>query len=192
MYLDSLILIFVLILNEIISKFLDSKMKCNSTSLEDILHKTLPNLVKYEKLIDVYPVLIFIVMCILIKTYDKIEEINFSKVIRGFSFMYFTRIIMYSSTILPSPICQKNSQNRSLGGCQDCIFSGHVGASLILSYLIYKIIPTSLTMYTLIGLEIIYSLFVIATRSHYTIDVMIAWLVVFVIIQQVIERKYNE
>ena len=94
------------------------------------------------------------------------------------AFFLFWRLLLCSVTILPSSIC-KIKKAEAIGGCHDCIFSGHSSISLLLSYYIFKCFPDDVTKYSLLLYNVICGVAIIATRNHYTIDVLVAWLAVF-------------
>lgn len=149
--------------------------KCEKP-LYDFLHKVIPNLKRYELLIDLVPILLGVAMLYLYM-YDNLDEKLIRDAIVYYSTLMIIRALVYSSTILPSPTCSKGQQNATTGGCHDCIYSGHTVATLILAYSLYQHNPdylAALVVYCILG-----SLLIIGTRSHYTVDVIIAYIVVY-------------
>jgi hypothetical protein len=150
--------------------------------LEDILFQTLPDLRKHERLIDLVPIpLTALLVFICIKEPNKLD---FKLLIRSIWIICFSKMIMARSTILPSSICDGKRKVFALGGCHDCIFSGHVATTLVYLYSLYKIFPNEHLKYIFLLFAILYSLFVISTRSHYTIDVIVAWMVAYLLIDK--------
>lgn len=148
--------------------------------LYDILHQVIPNLKRYERLIDLVPVLLGIAVLYLYM-YDNLDERLIRDTIMNFSILMIVRAVFFSVTILPSPICTKKNKTLAIGGCHDCIFSGHTILMLLLAYSLYKHNPdyqTALMAYCILG-----SLLVIGTRSHYTIDVIVAYFAVYVFLK---------
>ena len=79
------------------------------------------------------------------------------------------------STILPKhKICNETIGIRSLllGGCYDKIFSGHTSFTLLLTLLYYREHIINLPL--LLGINAANILAILATRSHYTVDVLLA------------------
>lgn len=176
---DSLILIGVIGLNELNTKWVDKQgEKTCQKPLFDVLHESLPNLSEYEKMIDLFPAFLgFIVLCIVL---TQNPLLNITVLLRQLWIVILLRIIMCRMTIFPSPICNNSRKSQAIGGCHDCMFSGHTSLTLLIAYHIYKCFPS--TKYVLLSYCIICSLFIIVSRSHYTIDVVVAWLVVYSII----------
>jgi hypothetical protein len=171
-----------LTLSAILSKVAEKKVeeeakKSSQVSLRDFVHETFPNLSKYEQCIDVLPiVLAFVTLWIAVQ---KHPSLNLSEMIQNIAIILFFRTVMTSVTILPSPICTIR-KSYAIGGCNDCIFSGHTALTLVFAYYIAKCYPRktkSLLMYSLLT-----SLLIIITRSHYTIDVIVAWFVVYAVV----------
>ena len=144
--------------------------------LYDVIHSLTPNLSRFEAIIDLFPIIIGIYTF-----YTMLKnKANISALIRSIAIIYILRAITTRVTILPSPICEKLKVVSAVGGCYDCIFSGHTALMLIFAYYIYKQNPKHkpyLIAYCILG-----SVFIIVTRSHYTIDVLVAWIVVYAII----------
>ena len=93
------------------------------------------------------------------------------------SIVQFFRSICSASTILP-PLKHYNDKYR-LGGINgngtEYIFSGHAAYSAISAIYLYNkniIGPFSLIIYNIIS-----QLSIIITRNHYTVDVVLAWII---------------
>jgi len=143
----------------------------------DILHKLLPDLSHNEWIVNYLAVASLIPLIL-----------NFSKelVITFIGFMiviYLIRDITINLTILPkqSNCKMKKKEEFTLydhvvGICYDKIFSGHFSLTLMLTLLYYSYgIITNIPL--LVGWNIINGLSIISTRSHYTIDVVMAFFV---------------
>jgi len=115
------------------------------------------------------------------------------------SLILFFRVIMFSSTILPSinvnchikkkKIYKKPfstlifdfiTQKYNIGYCNDYIFSGHNAIYLLLTLMIlyYKLLPYTVSI-LLCSSTILFSLFTIMCRNHYTIDIILAYFITF-------------
>ena len=176
-----------LVSSVICSKLSQSKVDsfgCNIKQTEplfDMVHNSFPNLSHYEKVIDYLPLILGAFVFILAVT--KHPELKLDKLFRTVALVIFLRSLTTVVTVLPSPICGMKKVE-AIGGCHDCIFSGHTSMTLIFSYFIYLCIPDLKEL--LIGYSILTSFFIIVTRSHYTIDVIVAWIVVYAIIKSVV------
>ena len=139
----------------------------------DVFHEILPNYEKYEFIGNIYITIVF--LFVLFKQ-SKTVSIVFDLI----SFIipiYFIRSILTLITVLPkSSECIYNPKLAFInGGCYDKIFSGHSAFLFILTLLLnkYKII----NFVTLIILNIINVSIILLTRTHYTIDVIVSFLV---------------
>jgi hypothetical protein len=95
--------------------------------------------------------------------------------IAKFTIIMFIRAFTIISTILPKhQVCSDTFDVRSyfLGGCYDKIFSGHTSFMLLLTLLYYR--EHIINEFSLIGINSINILLILATRSHYTVDILLA------------------
>ena len=141
----------------------------------DIGHKYLPNIEPYMYLINLnilfivywlfhvpfildYFILLFIIYCI--------------------------RSVTIQLTVLPKMKNCKHNFNLN-GFCYDKIFSGHVAFLFLFTLFLlqYKFI----SFISLFIINVLYGLLIIATRSHYTIDVVVSLLVSLFVFQN---RKF--
>lgn len=134
----------------------------------DIAHKYIPDLRKYQVYNHIFT---FALLIPLLKNVSVLEEY-----VSYWVPLFFVRSIFNIVTILPKNKCccvDNTKQFAFVGGCYDKVFSGHF-ASVLLSMLLYhkyKWIPmsTSVALLSLNGLGIL------LTRSHYTIDLLVAF-----------------
>lgn len=136
--------------------------------LPDVMHWLLPDIKDFESWVDAIPLIPAIASLFYLSTTEL------SHLISCHALMLLCRCIAFSVTILPSPVCTSTSfVPMAIGGCHDCIFSGH-SASTVLTLARLASIPGSTSSF--IQLCILYTfsgaLFILATRSHYTIDVL--------------------
>ena len=102
------------------------------------------------------------------------------------------RSILISVTILPGHSkCENSNYSISyLGGCYDKILSGHTSLVFLASLLLnkYKL----LSLHSLILINLLNSILLLSTRAHYTIDILLGYLVTGIIFQNNINIfKYN-
>jgi hypothetical protein len=138
----------------------------------DIGHKYLPNLSQYEFISNYYMVLfIIIVACLPILN----EFIGYIIPI------YILRLIIIHLTILPKyKECNIDVKNL-FGGCYDKIFSGHFATIFLISLLLWKHKYISFILVCIIN--IISALLILVTRSHYTIDIVVAFFITLFVYQ---------
>ena len=139
----------------------------------DIGHKYLPNLTKYEYISHLY-VLFFSIFFLLP---------NIFKEFVGFIIpIFLIRLITIHLTILPkNEECNIDNEFKVFGGCYDKIFSGHFSVVFLITLLLQKHKYISL-LWAFI-LNIINILLILTTRSHYIIDIVVAFFVTLFIYQ---------
>lgn len=115
---------------------------------------------------------------------------DISREFYGYIFVvYLTRYFINVLTILPKHKSCDDSKltitNFINGHCYDKIFSGHFASTVLLGYLLYshKVLGPS----AIIGLNILNAVLIIMLRWHYTIDLVVAFLVVTVVYQNKIK-----
>ena len=84
--------------------------------------------------------------------------------------MYFFRLLTTYVTSLPAPP-GKECKSGVLAQCNDFIFSGHTTFNIVTSYFIGAPVWPVWPMITSVG--------TVASREHYTVDVLLAWLIFF-------------
>lgn len=76
------------------------------------------------------------------------------------------------------------------GHCNDKIFSGHVGLSILLLLISYKFnLISNKSLYFYIPYLILYSFYTIASKNHYTVDVILSYLIVIPIFKLIQNNK---
>lgn len=158
--------------SEIFYENIKSKQKLK---VYDIIHHNLPSLRSLTLLSDILPyILITIIFFIDLKIFYNIL---------GFLITIFVaRMIIIHLTILPKDK-KCNIQNSSVynGGCYDKVYSGHFATIFICLLTLYM--NKYINLFTLLFLSIIFALLIITSRSHYTIDVVVAFLIVIIVYQ---------
>lgn len=144
----------------------------------DLGHKYLPNwhdMVIPKVLMDILPVLPLLFGWKVIYTFLGYVPI-----------LFMIRWITTLVTILPKyKKCDDSKFGISsglFGHCYDKIFSGHFAVSVLLSCIVYSRGIIS-NLWFLIIYNFLLAFLIIATRAHYTIDIIVSIFVVFVIFQ---------
>lgn len=164
-----------------VDSYYNKRISDNKTTPQvfDIAHKYLPDL-HYVEWIHHLTFIFLIPMFfypVIYKEYSSYWLILF--IIRSF---------MIVVTVLPKykNCSTKNEDNNKIyklltGGCYDKIFSGHFASILLatLLYLKYGLININ----NLIFINIINAFLILATRSHYTIDILVAIFVTLFVYQ---------
>ena len=171
-------LLHILSTNYLIKKELI--LKNNYRSLDDIIFNNTPNLHNYEYIVNIF------ILFLCLPLFYKIKIKNFITIFKYFSISTILRTITSCSTILPSITeCRINNNNKNnisnylIGHCNDKIFSGHTSFMIILFYVIYKNNLIKYKYLSIYGSTIfINSLFIIITRAHYTVDVILAYIII--------------
>jgi len=143
--------------------------KGHNYPLFDLLHENLPNLDKYHSIVDIFA---FCSLASLFFVSSKEITVEF---ITKLIVIMFIRSITIATTILPKNYnCDDTLNFRSffLGGCYDKIFSGHTATTLLLTLIYYR--EHIINLETLVGINLVNMFFIIATRAHYTVDVLLS------------------
>ena len=165
----------------------------NEFPLPDYLHSFLPTLPR--KFVDA-PIFLGLILklCFLWFLPPEEKKAYFLESSLFHLMLSLTRFIFYRATPLPSLKNEKEKEKvrarvqkrgllgNSFGGIRDLMFSGHVSSALMQAILMYKYAPGSIFVslaFSLVGIQAFLS---IATRSHYTIDVLVAFLVPLVLV----------
>ena len=137
----------------------------------DISHHLLPNLESYAYIPNVY---LGLFILYLITSSFVVEFIGFMVPI------LIARMILMHLTVLPK------TDNACMGtdiwgGCYDKIFSGHFSIVFLITLLLWK--RNRLSMPIMVCLNGINAFFILATRAHYTIDIVVSILVTLYVVQ---------
>ena len=136
-------------------------------------------MVKYHFLDD-----ILVSLPLLFTIYYKI---NFSDFLFMLTIIYVLREITTSITLLPpTPFCFERSKAKLIeskwitkisGNCNETIFSGHTTLMLLVFLFILPKIKSNILKIFIYIYAIVTSLIIISLRSHYSIDVILAWII---------------
>jgi hypothetical protein len=163
-----------------------SNKNCNQ--IYDIIQNNTPDYSIYNYNYDKnWYLLVFILLIIL--NFKSISYTFYNEFLYKFLIIILIRALVIPLTILPKNCkCQvttdSNGQldlfNKTIGGgCYDKIFSGHFSFSLLLTLLLlkYNILQGSIGIMFAIITNLLHLFILTMTRSHYTIDIVMAFFV---------------
>jgi hypothetical protein len=163
-----------------IIKFLISSLLCvttakfiknDNTKIIDIVHNNF-KIVNYHYISD------FLVFSQVLFGFIKLQLYTIKEIFLIMSVIQVLRSICAISTVLP-PL--KNYRDKiRFGGINgygtEYIFSGHASYSAIFSLYLYS--ENILGFYTLFLYNCISQFLIVVSRNHYTVDVLLAWIIV--------------
>lgn len=172
-------------IENIANNYYNLREKNNKTTpkVYDIAHKYLPNLNKYNTIHHIITI-IFVLPILL--------DFNILQEFLGYFIVIFViRLITILVTILPKyKECKYNGKtlfHGVFGGCYDKIFSGHFASVFLATLLYFKY--GWIKMPTLILINFINSIGILLSRSHYTIDLIVAFFVTLFVYQNDLRIK---
>lgn len=181
-----ILLILLLIARFAAIKFINSD-RVSKNYIHDVCHSILPTM-KITKLkrifYDLYtlmPILLVFAMAIYYGKYRLATEFTAMLLI-----LNLLRPLFYVITVIPDPQ-EKHEENKInsnlydilVGSCKDMIFSGHVSNSFL--GLLYLMKYFNLSFIFVILHQAILILWMLCQRRHYTIDIVIAYLVTILV-----------
>lgn len=140
-----------------------------SYKIHDLLHSILPDLHDYHIFVDIIGSIAVIPALFYFNQELTVEFLT------KFLIIMLIRAFTIVSTVLPKyERCDTRFELRNfiLGGCYDKIFSGHTSFILLLTLMYYR--EHIINLPSLYGINLLNMLAIIATRSHYTVDVILA------------------
>ena len=143
----------------------------------DLVHESTPDLHRYEGWVNAIPFLILLSFFFLQNGFSLAKEFT-SKLILIWVLRAFTLV----TTILPKhEKCTRRWtwQNCFKGQCYDKVFSGHTSFVFLACLLFYR--EGVLPFWGLIAILALEIGLILLTRSHYTVDVLIALLITYVV-----------
>lgn len=149
--------------------------KENYKRVQDFFHDMFPHYAQFEYVPD-------IISCSLI-AYLALMKFNLIYQLSGFIFtLVILRQLVIQMTILPkNEICNIKHSSVLRGGCYDKIFSGHFGITFLTTLILYD--NRLINKFFAIVINVVNALFMLLSRCHYTIDIIVSILVVVVIYQ---------
>ena len=139
----------------------------------DISHKYLPDLENYQYISNIFLLFSFISF---IKPFILIEFIGFIIPI------LIIRSITIHLTILPkTKNCDITNSIKIFGSCYDKIFSGHFSLVFLITLLLWK--HKYISILWVIFINLFNGLLILATRAHYTIDIIVSFFITLFVFQ---------
>lgn len=162
-----------------------NKRKINP-KVYDISHRYLPDYSKYKKIHigDLYLFLATLIPFLFTKTSKP-----FVSFLSYYLLIILIRCITINLTILPKNRSDEYIKYDIINGCYDKIFSGHF-ATLLLATLIFYKYNIIKNISILIILNIINVLIILCTRSHYSIDIFVSFVVTMLLFTNNINLEY--
>ena len=151
----------VFLFTNICTYFRNKQIKTNlnpDLKLKDIFEFI--DLSEYKKICDIFPLL-----CLLCVS-------DYEKYIHCHAILLFLRFICFNVTVIPPPMHLEVRYSFGIPNYQyDLIFSGHTMTCVLAIFCVSNVY----TYYATILISILCSIAVIATKEHYTVDVIVAW-----------------
>jgi hypothetical protein len=151
------------------------KKKENQKKVQDIFHSMLPHIVDFEYASDIIAGLVLL--------YIAINNFELIYTVAGFTFtIALIRQFIIQMTILPkNEVCDIKHSSVFRGGCYDKIFSAHFGITFLMTLLLYE--NGYINKLFTILINFVNGLFILLSRNHYTIDIIVSIFVVIIIYQ---------
>ncbi len=159
----------------------------NSSDIKN--RKQLPDIVLDRGIFfkGLIPYMDLLLISFVIPLFFKDKLSNFITLFKFVGIMAFLRFLTCVSTLLP-PIKgryikersdERNFMNYVIGHNYDKIFSGHTGVMLICVLItITNDLVNKIGKITISILGVIYSLLILLTRQHYTVDVLLSYMII--------------
>ncbi len=169
------IVIFILIISVYNYCLFQYGNKIDSNKVFDMGHYYLFDHTYMKEIINIIPLLMMLLFII-----NSTSNELYSSIKLSFGYLipiFIIRMITTFVTILPTTTeCTEWKYKYSiLGHCYDKVFSGHLATVIVLTYVFSKYNPENRLFYIL--LSCLEGIFLISTKSHYTIDIILAILI---------------
>lgn len=153
----------------------------NARPLHDAMHHALPDLSRLHWVSDVQGVAVSVVGAIMLVAVPSQRSL-WLRALWVFAAVTLLKVFVNATTIVPDPSgeCEKRERGNLrhvLGSCNDLMPSGHVVVSFALLYLSYGRVPEAAWL-LLCAHTAVLVFFTIASRNHYTLDVVVSALAV--------------
>lgn len=140
----------------------------------DVIHSNVKDMSNYGWIDDVIVLLMGVILLV------NFKNVNFLETSKAVTFFYSLRLLCILTTQLADPEkknhCKAHNHKR-LGACTDKFFSGHTSIMLILASALSMAFPKYKIFYWIMTMFV--SMFAIITRDHYTIDVIMPWVLFY-------------
>ena len=149
--------------------------KENHKKVQDIFHDILPHIEHFEYASDV--------IAILVIGYLAIMRFDLLYHLAGLVFtLTLLRQFIIQMTILPkNTVCDIKNTSMIRGGCYDKIFSGHFGITFLTTLILLE--NGLINKFIVILINLVNGIFILLSRNHYTIDIIVSIFVVIIIYQ---------
>ena len=149
--------------------------KENYKKVQDIFHDILPHIEHFEYASDIITVSVIIYLAIM--NFDLLYHLG------GLVFtLTILRQFIIQMTILPkNTVCDIKDTSMIRGGCYDKIFSGHFGITFLTTLVLLE--NGLVTNFIAILINLVNGMFILLSRNHYTIDIIVSIFVVIIIYQ---------
>lgn len=154
------------VVSRVITSAIDLDRSTPDVQLTDVLHKTLPYIPQASHVADV-----IMAACLLLTPFVTKDSNKYARV---YAIILLVRAILMSVTILPdkcAPHFHRYGRNSVFGGCRDKCFSGHTATALLFAL----ICVSSGLSRAVFAVPAAVSVLMLVSRSHYTLDIVVAW-----------------
>ena len=149
--------------------------KENYKKVQDIFHDILPHIEHFEYVSDIITVSVIVYLAII--RFDLLYHLG------GLVFtLTLLRQFIIQMTILPkNTVCDIKNTSMIRGGCYDKIFSGHFGITFLTTLVLLE--NGLINKFIALLINIVNGIFILLSRNHYTIDIIVSIFVVIIIYQ---------
>jgi hypothetical protein len=149
--------------------------KENHKKVQDIFHDILPHIEHFEYASDI--IAISVIGYLAIMRFDLLYHLG------GLVFtLTLLRQFIIQMTILPkNTVCDIKNTSMIRGGCYDKIFSGHFGITFLTTLILLE--NGLINKFIVILINLVNGIFILLSRNHYTIDIIVSIFVVIIIYQ---------
>jgi hypothetical protein len=171
-----IILISSYVTDEIGIAFYEQQEK-QAGKIFDLIHEITPDLHRYEDIVNLIPLTLMISFFAVPTGLALIQEFALR-----FLFIVFLRSLTIMTTILPKhEKCTKRFTMSTIfsGQCYDKVFSGHTAFVFLLTLLFLR--DGYIPFWFFVVINIAQASLILLTRSHYTIDVVFAFLITYLV-----------
>lgn len=183
-----IIFIVLLIIVRIVSDNYINSEHVPKDSVHDVCHHYFPKIENSQTknyIYDFYTIIPIIALYGLI-IYNRDAKL-FTQATILFIILNLIRPLFYALTVLPDPTercktgltCHSKVYELFTGTCKDLIYSGHVSNSLLALLFLYQYFGLPIIFVFLQQLILVF--FMLSQRKHYTIDIIVAYLVTFLL-----------
>ena len=149
--------------------------KENYKKVQDIFHDILPHIEHFEYASDIITVSVIVYLALM--RFDLLYHLG------GLVFtLTLLRQFIIQMTILPkNTVCDIKNTSMIRGGCYDKIFSGHFGITFLTTLVLLE--NGLINKFIALLINLVNGIFILLSRNHYTIDIIVSIFVVIIIYQ---------